>query len=353
MSDVEGIGEAVLGGTLARAVEPDAGSTGGAGHTQETTCLNCRTPLIGEHCHACGQRAHVHRTLSAFFHDLMHGVLHFEGKIWRTLPLLAWRPGELTRRYIDGERARFVSPIALFLFSVFLMVAVISISGTPFIATKIDNGGLSQSIDEAIADGTKEIAALETRKTAATPTERPRVEKVLADKRKDLALLETMKSDGVASAIISRPDSGITSDVGWLNEAFLKAKRNPQLLIYKLQSSSYKFSWALIPISVPFLWLLFPFSRRFRLYDHTVFVTYSLAFVMLLVITASLIHLAGLGKLAAIMVFIPPIHMYRQLSGAYGLSRASAAARAFLLCLFAGTALLLFGLIMLAFGISN
>ena len=54
----------------------------------------------------------------------LHGVLHFEGKIWRTLPLLAWKPGELTRRYIDGERARFVSPIALFLFSVFLMFAV-------------------------------------------------------------------------------------------------------------------------------------------------------------------------------------------------------------------------------------
>ena len=39
----------------------------------------------------------------------------------RTLPMLAWKPGELTRRYIDGQRARFVSPIALFLFCVFLM----------------------------------------------------------------------------------------------------------------------------------------------------------------------------------------------------------------------------------------
>ena len=76
--------------------------------------------------------------LRAFFHDLLHGVLHFEGKIWRTLPMLAWRPGELTRRYIDGERASFVSPIALFLFSVFLMFAVGSLSG-----------GLSPRIDPA------------------------------------------------------------------------------------------------------------------------------------------------------------------------------------------------------------
>jgi hypothetical protein len=75
-------------------------------------CLNCGTPLVGKHCHECGQQGHIHRTLSAFWHDLLHGVLHFEGKTWRTLPLLVWRPGELTRRYVDGERARFVSPIA-------------------------------------------------------------------------------------------------------------------------------------------------------------------------------------------------------------------------------------------------
>ena len=68
-----------------------------------------------------------------------------------------------------------------------------------------------------------------------------------------------------------------------VNDAIQRAKSNPQLAIYKLQDAASKFAWALIPISVPFLWLLFPFSRRFRLYDHSVFVTYSLGFMMLLV----------------------------------------------------------------------
>ncbi len=39
--------------------------------------------------------------------------------------MLAFRPGDLTRRYIAGERARFVSPMAAFLFSIFLMFAVL------------------------------------------------------------------------------------------------------------------------------------------------------------------------------------------------------------------------------------
>ena len=55
----------------------------------------------------------------------------------------------------------------------------------------------------------------------------------------------------------------------------------------RCRTNAYKFSWLLIPISVPFLWLLFPFSRRYHLYDHTVFVTYSLSFMMMLVIVSS------------------------------------------------------------------
>src|SRR5687768_7234608 len=112
MSDLEGIGDAATGGILARAVEPRAGEADG--RTHKGACLNCGAPLAGEFCHACGQKAHVHRTLSAFGHDIAHSVMHFDGKLWRTLPLLAWHPGDLTRRYIHGERASFVSPMALF-----------------------------------------------------------------------------------------------------------------------------------------------------------------------------------------------------------------------------------------------
>src|SRR3569832_1054154 len=148
---VEGIGEAVTGSMLARAVEPEAGEHGEA---EPGNCLNCGAPLQGAYCHNCGQTAHVHRSLAAFWHDLAHGVLHFEGKIWRTLPMLAWRPGELTRRYIAGERARFVSPMALFLFSVFLMFAVFSLVGGPFALgnTNLSAGDLSPAGQRAAVE---------------------------------------------------------------------------------------------------------------------------------------------------------------------------------------------------------
>src|SRR5215218_3145918 len=152
MGNLEALGDAVAGGMLGRAVEPMAGE-GTEGHSHETNCLNCGAALTGPFCAECGQHAHVHRTLGAFFHDFLHGVLHFEGKIWRTLPLLAWKPGELTRRYVDGQRARFVSPIALFLFSVFLMFAVLGLTSNSF------------GTAEASADAARELQKDQTKLT--------------------------------------------------------------------------------------------------------------------------------------------------------------------------------------------
>ena len=135
MSDFgEALGTAVEGGLFSRALARKNGGDGQAapldhGHFAEGDCLNCGTRLIGNHCHECGQKAHLHRTMGAFLHDLMHGALHFEGKTWKTLPMLFFKPGELTRRYIEGQRARFVSPMALFLFSIFLMFAVFQAVG--------------------------------------------------------------------------------------------------------------------------------------------------------------------------------------------------------------------------------
>ena len=107
------------------------------------------------------------------------------------------------------------------------------------------------------------------------------------------------------------------------------------MLSLKIQEAASKYSWLLIPISVPFLWLLFPFRRRHNLYDHTVFVTYSLSFMMMLVIAAGLLVATGWPALAALLFFVPPFHMYRHLKGAYQLGRFSAVLRTMALVSFA------------------
>lgn len=393
---MEGVGEAVTGGLAARAVEPGAGEGEGEGRG---ACLNCGTALIGPHCHQCGQAGHVHRTLTAFWHDLAHSVLHFDGKLWRTLPLLAWRPGELTRRYVAGQRASFVSPMALFLFSVFLMFATFSTIGGP-----IGNNssiGDERTPAEQRAEAQREFAreraeslqalnglrAERARQVAARqPTDETdrrirqaeaelALKERLFDKALDLIDRDEQREASQAKAAEAQAVPGparraaeaaeadeLTVVAGadslneWFRASYREAKENPKLLAYKLQTNAYKFSWALIPISVPFLWLLFLHRRRYRrykAYDHTVFVTYSIAFMSLAAITLSVLRLIGVPEVFAVLaiLLVPPVHMYRQLRGAYRLSVWSALWRTFVLLNFAFIAASLFFTGLLALGV--
>jgi hypothetical protein len=344
--DVEGIGGGIAdigtGAAIAGAIEREHDS-GAGGHTHEGLCLNCGTLLRGPHCHACGQRAHLHRTIGAFFHDLVHGVLHFEGKTWRTLPLLAWQPGKLTREYIDGRRASYVSPIALFLFVVFLSFALFSMLG----GLDPDQAGLKglKQAEASYAQNKQEIAKLETERSSANDVRRADID----------ARLRSLKSDQQA---MSQVVGGVRSEIaGDFEEGFTRSplpkdsklartidhvRENPQLAIYKAQTNAYKYSWMLIPLSVPFVWLLFPFSRRFKGYDHTVFVTYSITFMIALVAIASLLFYVNAGTVGGLLLLYAPYHMYRQLRGAYGVSRLGGIWRMLALSVFAWVAIGLF-----------
>ncbi|MCE2843210.1 MAG: hypothetical protein LW689_10760 [Novosphingobium sp.] len=73
MSGTDFIGDLAQGALTARAVEPAHGEGRDDGHTHESVCLNCGTALIGRHCHNCGQAAHIHKTLGAFFNGALAG----------------------------------------------------------------------------------------------------------------------------------------------------------------------------------------------------------------------------------------------------------------------------------------
>ena len=346
------IGSIAEGALLARAAEPAHGEGGVDGHSHEAACLNCGTALIGSHCHMCGQTAHVHKTIAAFFHDLLHGVFHFEGKIWRTLPMLAWHPGRLTREYIDGRRASYVSPIALFLFVVFLTFAVFNVASGPI---HFNPNSDPAAFAKAEAETVKQIAVLKAQLATAQKAgeQTAAIEGQLVGAEAALNGIRTSKKSG---PIQVSDDSGAASGPEWargINDAWDEAAKNPDLAIYKVQSGAYKYSWLLIPLSVPFVWLLFPFSRQFHLYDHTVFVTYSLSFMLIVLAAITAINVwTSLGALIALLTLYVPFHMHRQLRETYGLTRTGALWRTAMLSAFAVVALTLFGLAVLGLSMS-
>jgi hypothetical protein len=344
MDGLEAVGDAVTGGLLAHAVEPQTGETD-RGHTHEKNCLNCGAKLVGPYCSVCGQKAHVHRSVRGFLQDFVQGLFNFEGKIWRTLPMLAWCPGLMTRRYIAGERARFISPVALYLFTVFAMFAVLNLTGTNFLNS---NGkGVKEGLKTEIAEHQKQVAALEMKRKLTLAAGKPvdDLDRKIAKRREEIVDSQKL----LTGQPIAKADPGDDTP-SWIRPFIENVQTNPDMVSMKIQDAASKYSWLLIPLSVPFMWLLFPFRRRYNTYDHMVFVTYSLSFMMMLVIVGGVFVALGMTALASLLFFVPPFHMYRHLKQSYELGRFSAIMRTMALVTFAFIAAALFAAATVAIG---
>ena len=87
-----------------------------ATETRSAACLNCGTPLTGPFCAECGQRdIPPYPTLSELVVDAFWELSGWDGRFARTVRTLVRRPGTLTREYLEGRRARYVSPLRLYL----------------------------------------------------------------------------------------------------------------------------------------------------------------------------------------------------------------------------------------------
>lgn len=76
-------------------------------------CRNCETRFTGKFCSHCGQKYDDREIDFRFFwHDVQHGLLHFDKGILFTLKELLTRPGYTIRDYIDGKRVRHFKPLS-------------------------------------------------------------------------------------------------------------------------------------------------------------------------------------------------------------------------------------------------
>lgn len=368
-------------------------------------CANCGTAILGKHCHGCGQSTHIHRSLLHMVEELLHGLFHFDTKAWRTIPALILNPGRLTREYIEGKRTSYVSPLALFLFLIFLMFFVFSLTMNDPNSKAFNNHQTRVQITEDLHDARQKLARLNAEQTqiwklnptsyekraelAETNNEirelqdkldeierRPVSEKKLTLKHNDAKqrleelrmeqsalqndeqlktiilqqihftelelksvehkLSQLKESESVQKSVASAsaengevgnvfegnftPNEELES-IPYIGKTLAQANKNPELTFYKLKKNAANLAFLLMPISLPFLWLLFAFSRKFVMFDHAVFSLYSLSFMCLLLILIALLNTINFSGTAGFLFFFaPPMHMYRQLKAAYHLN---------------------------------
>jgi hypothetical protein len=351
---------ALLGVALER------GGTGSQHHDE--TCANCGAALAGRYCQVCGQRGHVHRSVLHLAEEFFHGLFHLDGKIWRTAPLLLFRPGALTRRYVEGQRVRYVSPIALFLFSVFLMFLAVAtidseqaVQGVDMPAGKREElkKDLSQAREQldhatgnAEALGAAKSALDKAEKTADEPSP-PEAAKSKDDDEDFDLFAGPLGLDWRAQSKKMAKSTHFTTLGGPEVEKRVRASlADPDLLVYKLRSAASEYSFMLVPFSVPFLWLMFFWRRRVYLYDHMIFSLHSLSFMALFVtafIAAMEVHLRAVSWAA--LFIVPPVHMFFHLKGTYRLGIFGALWRTCFLSLIAIIVLVLYVVAILILGL--
>lgn len=364
--EFEPAGALVTASLVASEIE-GASANGPAKVHAPANCANCATALSGSFCHACGQRAHVHRSLLHLGEEVLHGLLHFDAKAWRTLPMLVAKPGKLTRAYIDGKRTRFVSPLALFLFMMFLMffavssVGITTSSGAPGAITSA-TGDLEKDIAKAkvkLAKAEAKLAAAraagESANAAQANAEAARSE--LHEEEVALRAITDVvagkETAAAGAAPVHKSDVSVTTGNSRLDGTIKQAIKNPEFTLYKIKNAASKFSFLLVPLSLPFLWLMFFWKRGVTMYDHAVFALYSLSFMALLVTALTLFAKAGLDTLVGwLACTVPPLHMFLQLRGTYSLGLASTLWRTLALLFISLTVFVLYLLLILYLSVS-
>ena len=93
---------------------------------QSSNCLNCGAPLSGPFCAQCGQRdVPPYPSVRELAVDAFWELSGWDGRFATTVKALLRRPGLLTREFLEGRRARYISPLRLYLMAslVYFLVA--------------------------------------------------------------------------------------------------------------------------------------------------------------------------------------------------------------------------------------
>ncbi len=217
---------------------------------------------------------------------MVEGLLHMDGRLWRTLPDLMLRPHRLTRAYLDGHRAPQIPPLRLFLV-VLLMI---------FLVGGVTSHKNAVIINNSPASGTHVSARPLSQ---LTPEERASIVDQLRHGKTNIDL----GGSNQAAA-------------DWLRDRVSRTLADPERFYLILEQWAERFAILMLPVAALLLSILFVFQRRFYLFDHTIFSLHSLS-AMGVAIIVSMVLSAVINESAFALLFPAPVHLFIHMRGVY------------------------------------
>lgn len=344
---------------------------------ERPNCLNCGTRLSGQYCGLCGQRARSRLiSLWELVSDAFGDLLEIDSRLWRTLIPLLLRPGQLTRDYLEGRRARYMPPFRTYLVLslIFFVVA--------FFDPRDDLSLLFEPEPEPTAEEQAEAAAKAAEAKKEILDELAAEGIVVGNNAAD----DMGQVDEEAAEVIDGINDGlninIDDDTGDCNvesgdlddlPEWFKRRFTPERIkevCEKVTADGGKSFGdllldnipvaliVLLPLMALVLKVLYPLSRRYFV-EHLLFVVHYHAFFFLILIVqilfARIANFLGLPEALAILTIVAaslyiPVYLYMAMRHVYGQGRILTFLKylALVIAYIAGTALTLLGAVLFA-----
>lgn len=255
---------------------------------KEKNCLNCGETIIGRFCHKCGQEnVEVKESFGHLIVHFFQDLTHFDGKLWKTLKLLLFKPAKLTQLYMDGQRANYIHPIRMYLFisTVFFLFIF---SGEQVNKPEIVKPIPAIALPNPVLPNPVLPNSVISKKTDLKKIDSKQEEPKKVNPKKENSLNLQIGGDSISYKTIGAYDSlqsklPTAKKNNWFESALIRKSIE---LNEKFKDDKFKFGTALVEqfehyfsrmlyISLPmfalFLWVLYRRNKNHYFVDHLIF----------------------------------------------------------------------------------
>jgi len=315
-------------------------------------CANCGAELQGQFCHVCGQSADTHkRSIRHLIWEAIETTFELDGRLFRTVPALFFRPGTLARDYIDGRIVRHVPPFRTFLVALLIFIfaaehathqetlrqakqkadqeaLLATPQGRAAEVTRIRTEA-SKDLAEELKDAASERAGelhgggRKPEKVQATYDRevagaQRRYAKALA--RADRAAQGLPAVDVDAELKAAGQAKGAKGSDPWFKSGVKKATANPDYYWTVVFSWAQRLAVILLPIVGLSLALVYRRRKGVFLYDHLLVAMNLLSFTFLTNAVGLILPTAAMPYWFGLVALWTPVNLFQTLRGAYGSS---------------------------------
>ncbi|MCZ0935809.1 MAG: DUF3667 domain-containing protein [Gemmatimonadetes bacterium] len=268
------------------------------------TCPNCGRDRPESFCAHCGQSDRDYtRALRSVAGEFVRETFEVDSRLFRTLKLLMFRPGSLTREFSRNRRAGFVSPVRLYIFASFVFFLLLSLLGNVGEAVEQSMAEEDRTIAADAAEENQADAGAEDEADAAQP---PTEEQLAAfraalspEQRRQADDILGRSDDNIATqAIFAAARAGNFEERHWMERFLVLAAidigHDPSVIPQRFLANMPIAMFCLLPV-LGLILAIFHFRKKRFYVEHLVFAIHVQTFTFLIYAVALLLPESGPG----------------------------------------------------------